>query len=506
MHSVSLSKIAACGLFLVCVNSSAAVRLARVFRDHMVLQRQMPVPVWGWADPREQIEVRLGNSGGRTTAGQDGFWLVRLAPLKPGGPFSLVVRGTNTVELQDVLVGEVWLCAGQSNMVWPVHKCLNAEDEIAAANHPRLRLLQVPRRPAEQPRADLGRASVWQPCTSESVKGFSGTAYFFGRHLLQKLDVPIGLINSSVGGTSIEFWISCRKLGQTSETSAILQRYEQAKPHLQTRRAAYRKKMARWQEAKKSAEANGKPPSKPPRAPHFVQPARRPAALFNGMVYPLIPFAIRGVIWYQGESGGEPYGKLLPALITDWRTRWGQGDFPFCVGQLHNVRAMQTDPNEKCLWNARREAQLRTAQRLPNVGLTVAIDIGLPHTTHYPNKQEVGRRFALWALGAIYGRTLTYSGPVFRDMSVEGNRVRLTFEHTGDELTAKGGELKGFVVAGKDRKFTWADARIDGKSVLVWSDDVPKPQAVRYGWAANPACTLYNSAGLPASPFRTDNW
>lgn len=495
------------GLTLAASSSrAAALRLAHVFTDHMVLQREMPVPIWGWDRPAQAVTVRFAGQAKRATADDGGRWQVELDPLDAGGPFDLVAEGSSSAERQDVLVGEVWLCSGQSNMAWPVSKALNADSEIAAAEYPHIRLLHVIGSRMEEPAPDIWGTSKWQLCSSEAVAGFSAAGYFFARSLYQELAVPIGLINSSVGGTSIEFWISREKLASSPATSRILHDWEAARPRVPELLKKYESAVAAWEAEAATAKAAGKAVPKRPRSPRFLQPGRRPAVLFNGLIHPLIPLALRGVIWYQGESGGEPYGALLPALVADWRQRWGRPHLPFCIGQLHNVGAVQTGPNEACRFDHRREAQLRTSQALKNVGLTVHIDLGVVDTTHYPNKQEVGRRFSLWAQGAVYGRDVVYAGPIYQRHEAEGTRVRVWFAHADGGLVAKDDELKGFVVAGADRVFHWAKATVDGDTVVVWSDAVAAPAAVRYGWAMNPRCTLYNAAGLPASPFRTDAW
>lgn len=487
---------------------AADLRLARLFGDHMVLQREMPVPVWGWAEPGERIEVSLGDHGARAQAEADGKWTATLPPLKAGGPHRLIVTGQlGSRCVEDVLVGDVWLCSGQSNMQFTVRAAQNADAEIAAARYPSLRLLNLwPKPPVDTPAADFHGDPVWHPCSPENVRGFSAVGYFFGRELQKELKVPIGMVEAAVGGTPIESWTSRRKLAEDPETARVLALWEAIRPRISPKEQEYAQRLAAWQRAARETAGKGQTPFPRPKADLFVLPERRPAALFNVLIHPLAPMAMRGVIWYQGESGGEPYGKLLKGLIEDWRALWGRDDLPFCVGQLHNVGPVQTDPNEKDAWNRRREAQLRVAKEVPKVGVTVSIDLGIPDDTHYPNKQEVGRRMALWALAKVYGQSIPYSGPVYRKMAVEGSAVRLEFDHVEGGLVAKDGQLRGFVIAGEDRKFVFADARIDGPAVLVRSPGVPRPVAVRYGWAINPVCTLYNAAGLPAAPFRTDDW
>ena len=504
-----LTKACRVALMLATAGAGAAqLRLPRIFSDGMVLQQGVPVPFWGWAPVGETVTVSGAGQSHATETGKDGRWRITLKPLAAGGPVPVTIRCCDTtLELQDVLVGEVWLCSGQSNMAWPVSRALNPDTELAAADYPQLRLFHARGQlPGEAPRDDVKPSCAWQRCTGKTIRGFSAAGYFFARELQRTLDLPVGIINCSIGGTPIEAWTSCAKLAEDPDTADVLARWELTKPRVLELQAEYKRKVETWEKEAAAGREQGEPAPKRPLLPKFMRLACRPGVLYNSMIHPLIPLAIRGVIWYQGESGGEPYGKLLPAMITDWRTRWKRGDLPFCVGQLHNVYPVQTDPNEKCRWGFRREAQLETALALPNVGLTVSIDLGEAATTHYPNKQEVGRRFALWALGTVYGRDLMYSGPIYSRMQVENSRVRLHFEHVGEGLRAKGDALRGFVIAGNDRTFHWARARIHRDTVVVWSDNVAKPVAVRYGWAMNPVCTLYNAAGLPASPFRTDDW
>lgn len=449
----------------------ADVELPALFTDHMVLQREIPVPVWGWAEPGEAVTVTLGEQSKPAKADGKGKWSVKLAPLKAGGPLILTVRGKNTLTIRDVLIGEVWLCSGQSNMAMTVQRSQDAEQEKAAANLPQLRMFVERSGPAPQPREKC--SGQWQVCSPQTVSGFSATAYFFGRMVHKVLGVPVGLINSSVGGTPIEAWTSLEA--------------QQARPEL---------KLA----------LN---PPKPAATPK--NPANRvPGHLFNGKIAPLIPYALRGMLWYQGENNansgrGTLYRVQLPVLIEDWRARWGQGDVPFAWVQLPNFRQRGDDPNAPSDWAVVREAMLQTL-RLPRTGMTVAIDIGEANDIHPKNKQEVGRRLALWALAEVYGRKGPFSGPILAGHEIMGSEVVLRFRHTDKGLVAKGNALKGFAIAGEDMRWLWAEARIDGDRVVVRHPEVKQPRAVRYGWADNPECTLYNGAGLPASPFRTDDW
>ena len=442
----------------------ADVRLPKIFGSHMVVQQQMPVKVWGWAEPGERVEVSLAGQTRAASADASGKWLVTLEPLPAGGPHKLIVQANNRIELEDVLVGEVWIGSGQSNMQWPVRRSMNAEEEIANARWPKIRLFTVARRIAESPQEDC--EGEWLICSSETVGEFSAVLYFFGRKLHQELGVPVGLINSSWGGTVAEAWTSREALEGDEDFRPILERGAKFDPKI----------------------------------------PNQPAVLFNGMIHPLLNFAIRGVVWYQGESNcarAEQYQKLFPTLIQDWRKRWGLGDFPFYFVQLAPFRYRNADP--------RNAAELREAQRLtlrlPNTGMVVTTDIGDVNDIHPTNKQEVGRRLALWALAKTYGKTdLVYSGPLYREAKIEGNKIRIFFDHVDGGLVVKGEKLTHFQIAGANGEFKPAKAVIDGETVVVWNEEVANPVAVRFGWSDDAEPNLFNAAGLPASPFRTDTF
>jgi sialate O-acetylesterase len=472
----------------------------------------MKAPIWGWADPGEKVTVTLGDQKAEATADKDGKWQVRLAAMKAGtGPLEMTVAGKNTLKLANILIGEVWICSGQSNMGFTVKGVINSDQEIAEAKHPKIRLFSVTRVTAATPQTDC--KGEWVECSPETVPGFTAVGYFFGRDLLQALAVPVGLVNTSWGGTPAEAWTSRDALEADPAFAGLLERWKQNIEAYPKAKEAWDKvkdkKMADWKAAAAKAKADGKQPQRAPQAPS--DPAASPncpASLYNGMIAPLIPLGIRGAIWYQGESNvGRPmeYRKLFPAMITDWRKHWAEGEFPFFFVQLANFMARKPEPADSN-WAALREAQTMTLA-LPKTGQAVIIDIGEANDIHPKNKQDVGKRLALAAEAVAYGKDVVYSGPMYESMKVEGERVRLQFNHVGGGLVAKGGgQLTGFAMAGEDKKFAWADAKIDGDSVLVWSKDVPKPAAVRYAWADNPECNLYNKADLPASPFRTDDW
>ncbi|HJT78545.1 MAG TPA: sialate O-acetylesterase, partial [Gemmataceae bacterium] len=417
--------LAAVSAVALAAPARADVRLPKVFSDHMVLQRDAAVPVWGWADPGEEVTVAVAGQTKKTTAGADGKWAVRLGKLEGAGPLTLTVKGKNERTVRDVLVGEVWLASGQSNMALTVKQARDFAKEKEAAHFPQIRMFTVARHPAREPQADCDGS--WQVCSPETVGDFSATAYFFGRDLHQKLNVPVGLINSSYGGTPIEAWTSRGVMAKQPELKALLNlwAHKAAEYDPEEAKARYEEQLAKWKEAAARAKAEGKAPPRPPRKP--VRPQddpHAPAVLFNGMIAPLIPYALRGAIWYQGESNagseqsGKLYGVQLPLLVRDWRGRWGEGDFPFAWVQLPNFETQAKG------WPFVREAMLH-ALALPNTGMAVAIDIGEAHDIHPKNKQEVGRRLALWVRAEGYGERLPWSGPLPAEHKVVGDRVEV---------------------------------------------------------------------------------
>jgi len=631
-----------------------------IFSDNMVLQQGMSIPVWGWASPGEEIHVDFNGQAVYGVADDDGNWRVVLAPVKAGGPFEMKVEGRNSFTvLKNVLVGEVWIASGQSNMEWPLSGAIDAEREINNANFDHIRLFTVAKNASIcAPKEPEGK---WSICSPETAGNFSAVAYFFGRELHRKLGVPIGLINSSWGGTTAEAWTSREMLASMPQFEDFVLRYEKNLVNFERDTTVYKAKLKEdeikgypadpanvgfekgwaeqttntsdwetipvpsyWQDAgldfsgvlwfrrdvEIPAEWTGKEltlnlcPCDKRDTTYFnnvkvgemgrEQPeswatprtykipaglakagrntlavrvysnafsggimgstadlnlgpddipddARIPLAgkwrykveanfgkivplalqqplgpgnpnspfiLFTGMIKPLIPFAMRGVIWYQGESNisrSAKYRALFPAMICSWRKAWQQGDFHFLFVQLANYGQRSNEPEES-EWAELREAQLKTLQT-PNTGMAVTIDIGDTADVHPKNKQDVGMRLAVNALNIVYGlKNIVPSGPLFSSAAVEGSKIRIRFKHAKDGLVAKGEELVGFAIAGKNRAFVWAKARIDGETVRVWSNRIKKPMAVRYAWANNPACNLYNKAGLPASPFRFERF
>jgi len=482
--------------------AGADIRLPAIIGDNMVLQCNKKVSIWGWADPGEKVGVSVSwhRMKWAVTADGDGRWRFTMAAPDVGGPYQITLTGKNTITLRNILVGEVWVGSGQSNMQMSVRSSAHAENEIANATYPKIRLFTVERTVADTPQQDC--TGSWVECSPETVPGFSAVAYFFGRELHKQLDVPVGLIHTSWGGTPAEAWTSRPTLEDNPNFEPILKRHEGFLGPVGNLQQQYEERLERWKEAIKRA----KNPPRRPKAP-FGLGYPSPSGLYNAMIAPLIPYAIQGAIWYQGESNAGrayQYRELFPAMIQCWRRDWGQGDFPFLFVQLANFMAQKPEPGDSA-WAELREAQLMTLE-LPNTGMAVIIDIGEARDIHPKNKQDVGKRLALWALANTYGKKIVYCGPLYESMERKGKNVVLHFNHIGGGLVAQGDDLKGFAIAGQGRKFVWADARIEGDTVVVSSDEVSQPVAVRYAWADNPLCNLYNKAGLPASPFRTDTW
>ncbi len=672
--------LALAALAVLAPRALADVRLPGAVGDHMVLQRDADIVLWGWADPGERVTATLAGDTRSATAEPDGTWRLTLPPRPAGGPFDLTVAAANTITLHDVLIGDVWLCAGQSNMEMRVSNVANAEAEIQAANHPRLRLFRVPRNKAATPQTEC--PGQWQACTPETVADFSATGYFFGRDLQAAIHVPIGLVDNSHGGTPAEAWMRHQTLRSIPELTPLMDQMD-AEAEAWTSGATmahYQARLADWQRMQSNPVAEtdcletfigdgkvenldlggfvpaadgvgvvgapgsaalttqlgiargnfelraelsiagvkngttslalgngqigfrdsawgrlfvrgplfgghityldhhtddlitaGRPftltarrnehdlvisindtevhratcgiaeigpvrvnpgegsitvhelmvqgglgpdvketlayakpePPTDPRLRHF-----HPSALFNAMVQPLLPMRLKGGIWYQGESNhlrAYQYRTLFPALIESWRAEWRQPDLPFLFVQIANYLAPQDEPTESD-WAELREAQLM-ALRVPHTAMAVTIDVGDADDIHPKNKQAVGERLARAARATVYGQDIIYAGPRYRGMRVEGDRIRLSFDHVGGGLVAQAGPLRRFAIAGADRNFRWAHAVIDGDTVVVHHPEVPNPLAVRYAWSTNPeGCNLYNRAGLPASPFRTDDW
>lgn len=505
-------------LLLISVTVRANIKLPSVIGDHMVLQQNTKIKIWGWADAGERISIKTGWSAKTLaiTANKDGRWVATLTTTKAGGPYEITLQGKNSLHIADVWLGEVWLCSGQSNMDMTVARedrywcgVYNEAQEVATANYPQIRVFDAAFTPTDTIQKDVN--GQWEICTPSTVKHFSAAAYFFARDLQQHLKVPIGLITTAYGASTAEAWISREQL---KSFPALLDDYARRKAAYDTSSIAHQKydtDLAKWTIAAAAAKAAGKDQPREPKNPDPEKDQHSPAVLYNGMVAPLIPYTIKGALWYQGESNTskpEIYRKLMETLIANWRRDWRQGDFPFLYVQLANYGKPDSLPvNEKGTVLIR-EAQLQNLS-IPHTGMVVAIDNAnpdKPEDIHPKNKQAIGLRLSLQARALVYGERIPYSGPLYKRMKVEGDKIRLYFDHTDGGLKSKEGVLKGFAIAGADNRFVWADAIIDGNTVLVSCKAVSHPVAVRYGWASNPPVNLYNQADLPASPFKTDSF
>ncbi len=637
--------------------AQADIKLPAIIGNNMVIQQGVKAHVWGWAEQGEIVSVTMAGQSAMDTTDAEGQWKVQIGPFTAGGPHEMVISGKNMVVLQNVLVGEVWVASGQSNMEWMLQNSANGTEEVSNANYPQIRLFTLTKAISLTPQEDV--VGHWTVCTPEAARSFSAVAYFFGRELNQKLDVPIGLIHSSWGGTAAEAWTSRETLASYKELKPLVDSLEQALHYLPEALAQYKKVRTEWEKknflqdpgnkglelgyaqvdySEKDWELMDLPrtwepagllidgvvwfrkvvnipetwagkdlklslgpiddcddtyfngvqightgletlncytvPRVYPVPDSIVRTGRNviavrafdhtgdggftglpmdmslslpdldsialagewhykiemavepvqvdwssapamplgggnpstPTVLYNAMIAPLVPYTIRGVIWYQGESNdtrARQYQTLFPALIRNWRAAWGEGNFPFLYVQLANYIARKPEPSESN-WAELREAQFMTLHE-PETGMAVIIDIGEAENIHPKNKQDVGHRLALWALAKTYNRNVEFSGPLYKSYKIKGNKIRVSFSHAEGLQTGDGGKVRGFSIAGSDGKFFWADAKIKGDKILVWSDQVKKPAAVRYAWADNPDVNLYNRAGLPASPFRTDS-
>ena len=483
MKSKSLLPVSFSAVLLAwAISARADVRLPALFSDNMVLQQKAAVPVWGWADEGEDVAITFRGKTVKATA-TGGKWMVKLGRLKAGGPDTLVIQGKNRIELKNVLVGEVWVCSGQSNMEFPLKSSFESAQDVSACANSNLRLFLVTKARTESPVTDV--KAQWQECSPTSAPGFSAVAYYFGRDLQKARNVPVGLIGTYWGGSPAEAWMSHEALAANPEYQHdILDAYDQAVQKAE----GDKKKLPYW----------------------------RPSELYNGMIAPLVPYAIQGAIWYQGESNAgkaQQYRSLFADMIRNWRRDWGQGDFTFIAVQLapwdkgkkRSMEAITEKPVESD-WAELREAQWLATQTLPKVGMAVITDVGDKDDIHPTKKQPVGSRLALAARGIAYGEKIEFSGPIYKKMRVKGSQAVLSFDHTDGGLEARGGALKGFAICGQDKKFVWAQAEIRGKTVVVSSPEVTEPVAVRYGWADFPVVNLWNKSDLPASPFRTDDF
>ncbi|MCA9126713.1 MAG: sialate O-acetylesterase [Planctomycetales bacterium] len=502
-----------CSMLLVAVWASlpaeAAVTLPNIFGDHMVLQRHQANKIWGRAEPGEVIVCVFGNQQVTTTAGEDGQWSLQLAPMDASRrPQQLVITGrvkaksstgkdaVSTKTIEDVLVGEVWICSGQSNMEWRVANSNDPDLERVSAYFPEIRMVSFPNVGTQEP-VWTHEGANWQVCSPETVDGFSAVGYFFGRQLYQVIDVPIGLIDNSWGGSACEAWISREVMEASGKFDARLSMFDN-----QAKELVELSSVENPSEEQKRAIArlNGN-----------LRGNQRPANLYNGILKSHLGYGIRGAIWYQGESNAGrayAYRDLFPLMIDSWREEWGQGDFPFYWVQLADFRAEQPEPSDSA-WAELREAQTMTMSRLKHTGEAVIIDIGEDKDIHPRNKVDVGRRLARWALANEYGIDIAYHSPIYKSMEVGDGKITLTFDHVDNGWRPfDKSEPIGFAIAASDKKFVWADAKIirETGQIEVSSSQVAEPVAVRYAWADNPVCNMYDGATLPLTPFRTDDW
>ena len=510
-HAVGLI---ACLLTAIAAPVRADVSLNNMFGDHMVLQQGIKNKVWGKADPGETVTVTLGSQSHSATAGADGMWHVFLDPVQEyGGPHSLTVKGKNTITFNDVLIGEVWVCAGQSNMQWSINNCNDADLEKAAAKFPNIRLISVPQVGTQEPQWNFN--GKWAACSPDTVGSFSAVGYLFGRQLHQTLGVPVGLINNAWGGSAAEAWVQRDKLAANEKLKPLMERWAKTEADFPTAKADYDKKMADWKVEAEKAKAEGKPEPKQPGNPEQqMRGNARPGNIHCGVLKPSIGYGIKGAIWYQGESNASrayQYRELFPFMIKSWREEWGVGDFPFYWVQLADFKGEKPEPAESD-WAELREAQTMTMKTLPNTGEAVIIDIGEGKDIHPKNKQDVAKRLARWALAETYKKSdIACRSPLYKSLEKQGSKIVLSFDNVASNAGSwrpfDVAEPRGFTIAGADKKFVVAKASIlpDGR-IEVSSEAVAEPVAVRYAWADNPVCNMYSASGLPLTPFRTDDF
>ena len=484
----------------------AEIKPDALFSDHAVLQQGVEVPVWGTASPGEEITIEIAGQKVSTVTPDHGRWMVRLKPMQAGGPYSLLLKGSNTISANDILVGEVWLCSGQSNMARTLFPPVQVqprrpywEEAVLKADYPQIRHFLARGGAMDEPAGES--SGEWKVCTPEAAREFTAVGYFFARDLTEARKVPVGLINASVGATGGASWVSRETLESDPKLKAILDRQEKNKQEYQALLEKYQaeepKLLAAYETAFKEADRSGaKPPAKPSPPRNPFTDAYRPTGYYNSRIAPLQPFAIKGALWYQGESNrghAAEYRILLSALISKWREAWKQGDFTFLIVQL---------PSHKATPPEFREVQWQVSQAVPQTGIVVTTDCGDAEDIHPPDKEPVGARLALMARGLAYGEAIEYSGPEFEALKVEGDRAVMSFKHAAG-LMAKGDQLKGFTLAGADKKFFPAQAKIEGNAVVAVSPDVPVPVHARFAWENVTDVNLFNAAGLPALPFRT---
>jgi sialate O-acetylesterase len=506
----------------------ANVWLPGLFTDNMVLQQGKDIVFWGTAKPGEKVTITILEQNVSVKTDKEGKWKIILKPIKGSfTPLEINIKGKNSITLKNVLVGEVWVCSGQSNMDMTVAKedrywcgVNNEAEEVASANYPYIRVFDVDFTPSMEIKTDA--VGKWEICSPKTVGHFSAAAYFFAREIHKKYTVPVGLITTAYGASTAEAWISEQALKTKPDLNFLLTNYnaklEKFYADSAVTQSKYRSQLSKWNgdiAAAKAAsgDVTASQNTKLPRAPRNADPRvdqHNPYVLYNGMVAPLIPYTICGVLWYQGESNGataDQYAEIMETLITDWRSKWQQGNFPFIYVQLANHQKLITQPVKNDAMVVVRDEQLKNLS-VPNTAMVVAIDNADSSSygnIHPKNKQEIGRRLAIAAEAIAYKEQIEYMGPIYKSMKIEGNSIRITFDHIGSGLVAKGDSLVGFAIAGEDKNWVHGNAIIDGNTVVVTGTEISNPVAVRYAWGKNPPCNLYNKEDLPASPFKTDN-
>lgn len=508
-----------CLLTLLAVTARAELKLPAIIGDNMVLQQKQANPVWGWDAPGTEVTVTFAGQTKTAKAGADGKWTVKLDAVPANAkPATITIKGSSTKELKNVLVGEVWICSGQSNMGFNLSSVWDADLDIAQAKFPQIRLISVPQVGTQEIQDDF--KGQWEECSPANAGQFTAVGYHFGRVLHEMLGVPVGLIDNAWGGSACEAWVKRDVLEKDPRFASIIARWKQTestftKEAFDKQLADHKAKADAWGKARAAAVKAGEmftaPAPRPPQNPMTGQ--HRPGNLYAGVLHPTIGYGIKGVIWYQGESNAsraKEYGELFPFMIDYWRKEWKQGDFPFYWVQLADFMGEKTDAGQATAsqWAELRESQTKTQNAIKNGGQAVIIDLGEANDIHPKNKRDVAERLARWALVKDYGMKLPYRSPEFKAAEFAGDKVIVTLDTFGSSLrTVDVTEVKGFVVCGEDKKWTWAEAKITGKDKLeVSAKGVAKPVAVRYAWSDNPVCNLYSIDGLPVTPFRSDDF
>ncbi len=503
MKTVNLTKLFLVPFILIstfCIQ--AEVKVANIFGSRMVLQRNQQNPVWGTGEVGERVSISIAGQSHKTVINEKGEWRIKLDAMNAGGPYTMIVEGKNKITFEDILVGEVWICTGQSNMQWSVENSNHSELELLSANHPEIRLFSIPLVANPKPQSEI-RDSLWYVCTPESLPEFSAVGYFFGLRLHQILGVPVGLINASWGASSLETWIPRNAIEAEYQHPEFLADWDWRITQFTDQMLTdYTNEYNAW-------KAAGKPGNKmrPPRDIRTAQ--NRPANAYNGVINPIVGYGIKGSIWCQGEGNlgrGDQYSELFPILINSWRKRWDQGNFPFYWIQIASMKETDEEPTTSS-WAELREGMSKTLS-LPNTGEVISMDVGEGNDIHYRNKQEVGNRLARLALDQTYGYDIKGESPRYMSMELKGNKVIISFDKIDQGLYAfDSNTINGFSIAGDDQKFVWANAKIiDKNKVEVYSDKISNPVAVRYAWADKPNSNLYDRNGLPVACFRTDKW